>query len=138
MTASAAQIARVRRMANELTDATYSDGDILTFIETYPLVDARGENPTIESTSIPGTLIENPDWTATYDLNAAAADIWAEKAGVLAQDYDYSADGGQYTRSQAYKQAMDQARYYRSRRSPKTITSRSEPQWQGLEKLEDL
>ncbi len=64
----------------------------------------------------------NPDWTATYDLHAAAADIWEEKAAILSADYDFTADGATLARSQAYEQAMKQARYHRSRRSPKTIT----------------
>lgn len=137
MTATAAQIARVRRMVAELDDSTYSDTDIQAYIEAHPLEDARGEAPFIESVTTPGTLGENPDWTATYDLNAAAAEIWAEKAGILAQDYDFDADGGQYSRSQPYKHAMEQARHYRSRRSIRTITQRPEPLAQGYEEIDD-
>ena len=70
---------------------------------------------------------ENPDWTPTYDLNAAAADIWVEKAGVFAGDFDFAADGASYTRSQAYEQAMKQARHFSARRSHKTMTMQSSP-----------
>lgn len=127
MAATADQIARVRRMVGEPTEADYSDALITEYIERYPLVDARGEDPLIESTTTPGTLEENPDWTATYDLNAAAADIWAEKAAPLAGDYNFSADGARYDRSSAYEQAMKQSRYYRARRSVKTITQQTTP-----------
>jgi len=137
MTATAAQIARVRRMTGEPDTTTYADADIQSYIEAHPLEDARGEGPRVESTTTPGTLEENPDWTATYDLNAAAADIWEEKAAVLAGDFDFQADGGQYSRSQAYEQAMKQARHFRSRRSVKTITLRPEPLAQGTEELDD-
>lgn len=137
MAATAEQVARIRRMTAEATTDTYSDDDLEGYIERYPLVDARGEDPWIESETTPGTLEENPDWTPTYDLNAAAADIWAEKSATLAQDYDFQADGGQYSRSQAYQQAMAQSRYYRSRRSPKTITLRPEPLMQGTEEVDD-
>ena len=99
--------------------------------------DARGEGPWIESESDPGTLEENPDWTATYDLNAAAADLWEEKAANHAANFDFSADGGSYSRSQAYDQHMTQARYFRSRRSVKTITMRPEPLMQGEEEIDD-
>lgn len=136
MAATAAQIARLRRMVNETTEEPYSDDDIQAYIEIYPLEDLRGEGPWIESTSTPGQLVENPDWAPTYDLNAAAADLWAEKAGILAADFDFNADGGQYSRSQAYEQAMKQARYFRSRRAPKTITLRPEPLAQGSETVE--
>lgn len=127
MTATAAEILRVRRMVNEPTAETYADADIQAAIERYPVVDMRGESPWVESTTTPGTLEENEDWTATYDLSAAAADLWAEKASVLAQDYDFEADGGQYSRSQAYEQAMKLSRYYRSRRNPSTKKMRPEP-----------
>lgn len=136
MAATAEQVARVRRMTGVSID-DYADATIEDYIERYPLVDARGEDPWIESETTPGTLEANPDWTATYDLNAAAADIWAERASGLAVNYDFTADGGSYTRSQAYQQAMQQSRYYRARRSPKTITQRPEPLMQGTEELDD-
>lgn len=135
MAATATQIARIRRMTNEPTETTYDDDAITEYIEYYPLVDARGQPPTIESTTTPGTLDENPDWIATYDLNAAAADIWAEKSSILSQDFDYSADGGQYARSQAYEQAMKQSRYYRARRSMTTITQSPVPVYDTTEDL---
>lgn len=136
MTATAAQIARVRRMTGEPGTETYTDTDIQAYIEAHPLEDARGEGPWVESTTTPGTLEANPDWTATYDLNAAAADVWEEKAAVLAGDYDFQADGGSYSRSQAYDQAMRQARHFRSRRSVRTITLRPEPLMQGTESVD--
>lgn len=122
MAATAAQIAQLRRMVNEPTIAIYDDTAITTYIEAHPLMDENGEAPRVPSTTQPGVMMANPDWTATYDLNAAAADIWEEKAAVLAQDYDFNADGASYSRSQAYEQAMKMASRYRSRRSPKTIT----------------
>jgi len=122
MAATAAQIAQIRRMVNEPTVADYSDALVTEYIERYPLVDARGEDPWVESTTVPGSLEENDDWTATYDLAAAAADIWAEKASSLAGDFDFNADGGSYSRSQAYEQFMKQSRYWRARRSIQTIT----------------
>ena len=127
MAASATDKARVRRMVNEPDTSTYADADIAAAIERYPVVDARGEDPWMESTTTPGTLTANPDWTATYDLNAAAADLWAEKAAVLAQDFDFEADGGRYTRSQAYGQAMQMSRHFSARRNPRTMTLRPEP-----------
>lgn len=121
MTATAAQIAKVRRMTAELTTTTYADEDIQGYIELYKLMDENGENPRVPSTLQPGVLFDNPDWTPTYDLNSAAADIWEEKAAVLAQDFDFSADGSSLHRSQAYDQAMKQARSFRSRRSVRTV-----------------
>ena len=137
MAATAAQVARIRRMTNEPTETVYDDDLVTDYIEAYPLVDARGEVPWVESTTTPGTLEENPDWTATYDLAAAAADIWAEKASSLAGDYDFAADGGNYSRSQAYEQAMKSSRYWRARRSAVTMTMVPVPLAQGTELLDD-
>ena len=84
MTATAAQVTLMRRMIAEPTVTTYSDSDIRGYIERYPLMDGLGNVPYVESETTPGTLEINADWIATYDLNAAAADIWAEKAAALA------------------------------------------------------
>lgn len=123
MTATAEQILRVRRLTNEAGSLTYGDEDIQGFIESHPLTDPYGFGP-----DDPDGLYEtNPDWTPTYDLNAAAADIWEEKASSLAGDYDFHADGASYSRSQAYEQAMKQARYFRAKRSHKTMNLQPSP-----------
>lgn len=121
MSATAAQIAQVRRMVNEPSETTYTDDDITTYIESYPLLDERGEVPyTWDTSTSPPTQDDNDDWIPTYDLHAAAADIWEEKASVVAADFDFRADGGQYSRSQVYEQYMKQCRFHRSRRTPTT------------------
>jgi hypothetical protein len=104
MAASAADIARLRRMAAEPTTTTYTDAVLSTTIERYPVRDADGLAPT------------DTDWTATYDLNSAASDVWSEKAAALASAFDFTADGADFKRSQAAQQAQSMASYYRSRR----------------------
>jgi hypothetical protein len=119
---TAAQIAQIRRMVAEPTTTTYSDALITTIIESYPTMDPTGQMPFYWSSALPPVQTANPYWVATYDLNAAAAQIWQEKAAVPAADFDFAADGGDYKRSQVYEQAMKQARYYLARRSGKTVT----------------
>lgn len=126
MAATAAQKAQLRRMVNEPLTTTYSDVLLATYIETYPVTDVRGESPFVEpfgiyDTVVPGALAANDDWTPTYDLNAAAADIWSEKAATLAGGFDFSTDGQSFSRSQAYQFAMTQSRYFRARRAKRTI-----------------
>ena len=131
MAATAAQIAQVRRMVVEPTADPYTDELVQGFIESYPLLDVLGTEPfQIDYTTTPPTQIEQVGWIPTYDLPAAAAAIWEEKAGTLSQDFDFQADGGSYTRSQAYEQAMKQARYYRARRAPGTIEMLAVPRRQ--------
>lgn len=128
MAATDAQKARLRRLVNEPDDTTYDDDAIAGYIEAYPLRDERGKDPyTWNPATTPPEQIANESWIPTYDLNAAAADIWGEKAAVLAGDFDFSADGGNYSRSQAYEQAMKQVKHFRGRRRATTATVRMDP-----------
>ena len=121
MTATAAMITRVRAMVAEPLDTTYDDAAITVFIETYPLLDENGTNPTyLDYTTEPPTPTEDDNWIDTYDLNAAAADIWEEKAAAVANYTDFSDAGASYNCSQVVAQYMKQARHYRSRRSMST------------------
>lgn len=104
--ASGEMVTELRDMIAEPTTATYSDDDLLTVLAKYPLIDSSGYEP------------DESSWTATYDLNAAAANLWSRKASALAAMYDFKADGGDFKRSQLYENAKAQARYYGSRRMP--------------------
>ncbi len=122
MAATAEQIARLRRMVAEPTTTTYSDVAIQAAIERYPLTDANGVDWwEWDYTTSPPTQSVNDDWVPTYDLNAAAEEIWTEKAAAIAARHDFSADGASYSRSQAYAHYTRQASIYRSRRSPRVI-----------------
>jgi hypothetical protein len=138
VTATAAMILQVRGWTNEPDDTTYDDDAITVFIERYPLLDERGEVPyTWDTTTEPPTEEDNDLWIATYDLHAAAADIWQEKAAIVAGDFDFSADGGSYSRSQVVAQFERQARYHSARRKPGTIHLHKYPkEFTGVE--EDL
>jgi hypothetical protein len=104
MAASAAMIAEVRRLVNEPTTTTYSDVLITTFIETYPMIDSDGIAP------------DETDWTAVYNLNRAAADIWEEKAAAVAEKFDYAAEGSSFKLSQISMQYLEMAKALRARR----------------------
>lgn len=97
MAATAAQIAQLRRMVAEPTGATYTDEALAGYIEAHGL----GE--------------------AGYDLHAAAADIWDEKAAALAANFDATADGASLHLSQQYQQAMAQAQAHRNRSAPAMV-----------------
>ena len=128
MTVTAAQIAQMRRMVAEPTATTYSDALLEDIIELYPTIDELGTMPYyyVQSSGVP-TKTDNDNWIPTYNLNAAAAQIWDEKAAAIANQYDFKADGGDYSRSQAFKHATEQAKYYRSRRGLSTFTLYKSP-----------
>ena len=120
MTASATDIATIRRYVAEPTTTTYSDPVLSGSIERFPLPDVAGYDPLLDD----GT--ENEEWTPTYDLHAAASQIWAEKAAAEAGRMDFKVEGGDFSASQVYEQAMKMARYHASRRAVKAL--RVEPQ----------
>ena len=60
-------------------------------------------------------LPSDTDWTPTYDLNRGAAEGWRWKAAKLAGDYDFSADGATFSRSQARAHCVDMALHYTHR-----------------------
>jgi len=123
MSATAAQIARLRRMVNEHDDTTYDDDLITEYIERSPLMDERCQEPyTWDASTEPPEQEVNESWVPTYDLNAAAADIWDEKAAAVVQDFNFSADGGRYDRSQVAEMYVKRAKYYRSRRAIRVTT----------------
>lgn len=58
----------------------------------------------------------------SYDLNAAAADVWRMKAANVAKYYDFSTDNHSLSRSQMHRQFLQQAQYYSSLAPAKTIS----------------
>lgn len=103
-------IARLRRMVAEPTDSNGYTVDALTeVIERYPLVDAAG-------------LSSGDDgWVPTHDLNAAAHEIWTEKAGSRSENMNFSADGGRFDHRDQYDNALKMAKHYGARRAPGSI-----------------
>lgn len=108
---AAGDLARLRRMVAEPGTATYTDSLLVTTISNYPLVDVTGRWPLLTSGSA------NTAWVATYDLAAAAADIWQEKATNYVGMFDFTADGASFQKSQVPDQYAKQARLWSSRRA---------------------
>lgn len=110
MTATAAMVTRLRRMVAEPDAGNgYTDGVLTDAIERYPVLDAAGRAST------------DTGWAADYDLSAAAAEVWSEKAAVLAGQYDFTADGATFRRDQAHAHALKQARHHAARRQVGTV-----------------
>jgi hypothetical protein len=103
MSATDAMVSEVRLKLNEPDDSRFSDDQIKTEIEKYPVRDSDGVRP------------DDDDWVATYDLNRAISELWLVKANLFSEEFDFNADGASYQRSQKYEHAMKSATYYRSR-----------------------
>lgn len=110
MAVDADVIARVRRMVAEQDNAApWDDATIAAYIERYALRDAAGV--------LPG----EDGWTPTYDLHAAARDIWNDKAAMLASEFDVGVDGTTARRSQRFEQARRMAAYYGARAAARVV-----------------
>lgn len=115
----------LRRKAGEVSGNNYSDSQLTAYLARYPLIDVNGRQWYLDPQYMTGsgstaqpTVLLNPVWIPTFDVNSAAADVWQEKAASLVNNYDFSAEGASYSRSQMYEHAMAQARYFRGRRAP--------------------
>ncbi len=134
MAATAAMVAELRRMTDEPEEVTYDDDTIELYIERYPVMDFLGTKAwDVDTSTSPPTLSENDDWIPTYDMHAAAADIWQEKSATVAEDYKISADGGALSREQVQEHYLKQARYHLSRRKIGTMKLFVEPRRSGSE-----
>ena len=117
-------IARLRRMTAEpITSDTYTQGDLQAVIERYPVLDANGTEP------------DDYGWLGAWDINQAAADVWEEKASLVAVDFDFAADGGDYKRSQAHAQMLSMANRYRSMRQTGALELIAHPKPLGAVRL---
>lgn len=108
-------ITALRRMVAEPTQTNYPDAVLSDYIEAWAVRDADGLKPT------------DTGWTPTYDLPAAAADVWEEKGAAAVGNFDFSADGGSFSRNQVHQQCMQMARHYKSRASVRTLRSVVDP-----------
>lgn len=115
MTLPATDLNTLRRMIGETSSSVYTDPVLQALADKYTLLDANGAEPADEG------------WVPTYDLNAIAADVWAEKATAVQRYYDFQADGARYSQSQLFESAMEQSRYFSARRKPVSRTTFKKP-----------
>lgn len=121
MAATDAQVTQLRRMIAEPTETNYDSDTLKGIIEAHPLTDSAGYEPLLEDGAV------NEEWSATYDLHAAAAEIWQEKAANVAHQFDFDSGDGDFRASQKHKQAMEQARFHLSRRSARMVRLQPQP-----------
>lgn len=139
MAATSAQIAELRRYVAEPGDTNgYTNAVLTAIIERYPLLDDRGQEAyTWNTATTPPSQTANTGWIPTYDLMAAAGDVWHEKAAAVVAQYDFSADGASYHRSQTHAAMMAQVRFFRARRRPTSATAVAWPQRAGGEDVQN-
>ena len=110
-------INRLKRMTKTGTpvDSTYTDSVLADILSQYTLPDIDGNQP------------GSDDWTPTYDLHAAASQIWEEKAAFDYDKFDFSAVGDSYSRTGLFNHAMKMAAHHNARRAIKAPTIAGRP-----------
>ena len=98
-----ADLARLRRLIAEPTDATYTDATLESYLRETRTFDSHGRKP--------GDL----NYVDTYDYNLAASKVWEEKASAVACIFDYTGDGASLSRSQIVQYYLRTAAFLRSR-----------------------
>lgn len=113
-------MAQLRRLADEPSTATYSDDLLVAYLQRYPVyaLHRHGHDADVYGNGwLPGQIRQ----PATWDVKRAAADIWEEKAATLAKSFDFVADGGNFSRSQAHDHALKMARELRQGRRQRSM-----------------
>jgi hypothetical protein len=134
MAPTAEQIARLRRMVAEPTEATYDDEACTALLEEYAVLDWLGKEPVVIDRQVAGgppVVISNPLWTPTYDMHAAAARIWHEKAAAWIERYSFTDSGQSFDRNQVYQNMMQRAKFHEARRNPRTLEQHA---WSGRDR----
>lgn len=108
-------ITRLRRYIAEPTEANYTNTELAMLIEASALADVDGNTP------------GQPEWQPTYDMFRVASDIWLEKSSAVADEFDFTADGGSFQRSQKVAQYIRQSTYYKSRSKASSLQMKQRP-----------
>lgn len=91
---------QLKAMVQSSVDPTLSDDEITTLLANASVVDSTGLAPT------------HDDWTATYDLNRAAAAGWRLKAGKAANRFSFGSDVNRFDRKQIHDNCLAMAKEY--------------------------
>ena len=86
-------VMKLRRMIADPEPGEFDDAELMTAIATYPLTTAN-----------------------TYDLNAAARDLWEQKAALYAgKEERFTADGASFEYGSLFDKAMKMRMFYASK-----------------------
>lgn len=102
---SANVVARVRSLAAAEARPVLTDAEVKAAIQAYPLVDRDGATADL------------PEWTQTWDINAAVSELWGVKAGKVAGDFNFAADDARYDKGDVIAQCLEMEALYASRRA---------------------
>lgn len=88
VTPDAAHVTRVKSLTAWDQRPAVTEPEVIAALQQFPKVDRDGLTP------------EDGDWTQTWDIYAAVAEVWRIKAGKVAGDFNFSADNGRYDKGE--------------------------------------
>lgn len=77
-----------------------SDADLGALIDRVAVMDAQGRGP------------RDDDWEPVYDVNQASARAWRVKAGRVAGNFTFSADGSSFNKADVMAHCLDMEQRY--------------------------
>lgn len=83
-----------------------------------PVIEAGDVGVIVDAAALPdpyGVLPGGVGWSETYDVNAAIAAVWRAKAGKVAGDYSFSADGASYNKGDVLAHCLEMETVYASK-----------------------
>lgn len=80
-------VARVTRLGATASRPAISVADVNSIVASYPLPDAAG------------LVSSQVGWVPNYDANAAIAEVYAQKAALVAGDFNFTADDASYDKA---------------------------------------
>lgn len=83
-----------------------------------PALSADAIHDLLDGAAIPdaaGRLSTDPTWEPVWDLDRAAAEGWRWKAGAVAGDFTFSADGGSFSKGEVLAHCEAMADHYAAR-----------------------
>ena len=113
----------LKSMTAASTRPVLSDAVVEALLDTYASVDSNGLAPTDDG------------WTGTWYLNAAAAEGWRRKAGLVAGDYTFMADGAQFSKGQVLGNCEQMAAMYAAKDHGSVVVSDTDPNAYRVENL---
>lgn len=100
VTPDAAYVARAKSLSEWESRPALTEAEVIAAVRAYPLPDLYH------------LTIAQDGWTQTWDLNAAVAELWGKKAGKVAGDFDFQADGSQFSKGDVIAHCLDMQATY--------------------------
>ncbi len=88
-------VTRVSTLAAASSRPVLTQDEVKATILAYAMPDADGITPDVTG------------WTPTWDINRAVSELWGIKAGKVAGDFNFGADGSNFSKGEVMAQCLE-------------------------------